>query len=97
MSTSTQGVQPAEYGRQLDETCEKINEKENEIKKIANQIDIDIDALRIRLRKKAEADLTDDEELAKEKFRALEELKQDKNKLLDLLNTSEVYLLLFYL
>ena len=75
----------------------KITAKENEINKIAEQIGIDVTALRIRLRKAAEADLSDNEELVKEKFVELKELKEYEKDCMALLKPSEVYLFTFCL
>ena len=75
----------------------KINAKENEINTIAEQIGTDVTALRIMLRMKAEAVLSDNEKLVKEKFVELEELKELQNDCMAWLKSSEVYLLLFCL
>ena len=105
MSTSSQGVQPAEkdterarYGRLLDVNTTAIAVTNEELDKLSN------------IAVKSEEALTGDEitfrnkclflsgtlERHKETLKnTLVEQQEERNKLLDLLNTSKVYLLLF--
>ena len=98
MSTSTQGVQPAEYARLLGVNTIAIAVTNEELDKLGN------------IAVKPEEALTGDEITFRNKclFRSetlkrhseklentLVEQQEERNKLLDLLNTSKVYLLLF--